>query len=116
MTVNAATAGSAPTAAVNAATTYFVKAKNPAGAQKITASINAPMPTGTTLALTLGTPPSAVSMGTVNLDTTTRDIMISIDHENGSTYGITYTFTATIAAGVVPAQSRTVTLTLTSYP
>lgn len=116
MTVNTAVGGAAPTPAVNSVTTYFVKAKNPAGAQKIIAQINAPMPAGTTLSIAMLPPAGATSLGSVILDVTPKDIVINVDHVNGETQGITYTFTATIAAGVVPAQSRIVTLSIVPYP
>ena len=115
MNISTATAGSG-TFSTTGTSTYFVKAKNPAGSQKITGQLNALMPANTTLTLQLGTPPSAISMGTVTLDTTPRDLMISIDKENGNTYSLTYTFAANIAAGIIPSQTRVVTLTLMSYP
>ena len=115
-TVTTATAGLQPAALSNSATTYFVKAKNPAGPQKITAQLDSPMPTGTTLTISLVAPSGATSLGAVSLDATARDVVVNIDKENGSSYSITYTFTATVAAGVVPSQSRTVTLTMSSYP
>jgi hypothetical protein len=50
------------------------------------------------------------------LDMTSRDIVVNIAKENGSTLPITYVFSATVAAGVIPLQTRTVTLTLSAYP
>jgi hypothetical protein len=114
-TVSAAVAGSQPTA-LSSALTYFIKSKHPAGAQKISAQLDSPMPAGTTLTLQMVPPSGATSLGAVSLDATVRDIIVNIDKENGSTYGMTYTFSATVAAGVVPSQSRTVTLTMSSYP
>jgi hypothetical protein len=111
-----AVAGSQPTAITNNLTTYFVKAKNPAGAQKISAQLDVPMPPGTTITLTMAPPAGATSLGPVALDMTSRDIIINIDKENGSTLAITYVFSATVAAGVVPSQTRTVTFTMSSYP
>src|SRR5207302_6694951 len=92
--VTTAIAGSQPAAISNAVTTYFVKAKHPAGAQRIAAQIDTPMPTGTTLTLTMAPSPGATSLGPVALDMTARDIIVNLDRENGSTYGITYVFTA----------------------
>lgn len=116
MTVNTAVAGLAPTPAVNAITTYFVRAKNPAGPQKIIAQINAPMPAGTTLSINMAAPVGGTSLGNVVLGVAPQDIVVNVDHVNGETRGITYTFTATLAAGVVPAQSRIVTLSIVPYP
>jgi len=115
-TVATAVAGSGPTALTNSVTTYFVKSKHPAGAQKITAQLDSPMPTGTTLTIQMAPSAAATSLGPLSLDMTPRNIVINIDKENGSTLGITYVFTATVVAGVVPSQTRTVTLTMSSYP
>jgi hypothetical protein len=44
-------------------------------------------------------------------------VVINVDaQKKGVTRGITYTLSATPAAGVVPLQSRTVTLTIVSMP
>lgn len=115
-TITTAVAGSQPAALTNSVTTYFVKAKNLIGAQKITAQLDAPMPLGTTLTVQLVAPPGATSLGAVSLDATVRDVVINIAKENGANYGITYVFSATVAAGVVPTQTRTVTFTETTYP
>jgi hypothetical protein len=116
MNVTVTVAGSQPAAVVNSATTYFVRAKNSSGPQKITAQLNLPMPANTTLSIQLAPTAGATSRGAVALDMTNRDVVVNIDKENGATAGITYTFSATVAAGVVPSQSRTVTLTLVNYP
>ncbi len=115
-TISTAAAGSEPAALSNSLTTYFVKAKNSAGPQKITAQLNMPMPIGTTLTIQLAPSPGATSLGAVSLDVVARNVEINIAKDNGSTHGITYVFTATVAAGVVPSQTRTVTLTMSSYP
>ncbi|MEP6989911.1 MAG: hypothetical protein ABJA80_03200 [bacterium] len=115
-TVTTAVAGSQPIPLTDAITTYFVKAKNAAGPQKITAHLDSPMPAGTTLTITMSAPSGATSLGPVTLDMTDRDIVINIARDNGSTNGITYVFTATVSAGVLAPQTRTVTLTESSYP
>jgi hypothetical protein len=116
MTISSAIAGSQPTAITDATTTYFIKDKTPSGARKITASINAPMPPGTTLSINLVPSALGTNLGPVNLSTISQDVVVNISKENGSTLGITYVFSATLNAGVVPAQSRTVMLTLVTYP
>ncbi len=116
MTASTAVAGMAPTPVVDGITTYYVRARNPAGPQKIVAQLNAPMPAGTTLTINMVPPAGATSLGNVVLSVTPQDIVLNIDKIGGSTQGITYTFTATIAAGVVPAQSRIVTLSLVPFP
>jgi hypothetical protein len=63
-----------------------------------------------------GSQPAARSNNTISLDATARSVEINIAKDKGTTLGITYVFTATVAAGVVPSQTRTVTLTMSSYP
>lgn len=115
-TVTTAIAGLQPAGLSNNATTYFVKVKNSAGVKKITASLNSPMPVGTTLTLQMVAPSGATSLGAVGLDATARDVVVNISKQNGVTLGITYAFTATVAAGVLPVQNRTVTLSLVNFP
>jgi len=115
--VTTAVAGSNPTALSSSGLTYFLKSKHPAGPTQITAQLDSPMPAGTTLALTMDIPAAfGTSVGPVALDATPRAILINVDKVNGNTYTMNYTFTATAAAGVVPSQSRTVTLTMSVYP
>ena len=112
LTVNAASAGSAPTAATNSATSYAITT-NEAG-RKITGSINSDMPTGVTLAVALAAPSTGFSLGSQSLSTTAVDLVNSIEAVNGSALGISYSLSATSAAGVVPSASKTVTLTITA--
>ena len=114
--ITTAIAGSQPVPLTNAATSYFVKVKNAAGPQRIAAQLDSPMPTGTTLTLTMGASAGATSLGPVSPDMSARDIVVNIAKENGSTFPITYVFTATVAAGVLPSQTRTVTFTMSTYP
>ena len=115
-TITTAVAGSQPTPITNSVTTYYIRARHPGGAQKISARLDAPMPLGTTLTIQMVASPGATSLGPVSLDASVRDIVINIDREPGTTYGITYVFTATVAAGVIPTQTRTVTFTESAYP
>ena len=50
------------------------------------------------------------------MDATARNVEVNIARNRGTTLGIPHVFTATVAAGVVPSQTRTVTLTMSSYP
>ncbi len=109
--VNAAIAGSAPTAVSNSSTTYTVNIGNHTS-QNITARINTAMPAGVTLKITLAAPSSAVSLGAVTLSTTSQNVVTSLDKNVITTQSITYQLSATAAAGVVSSQSRTVTLTV----
>ncbi len=114
--ITTAVAGSDPTAITNSLMTYFVKAKKPAGAQRIAAQLDSPMPPGTALTLQMSPSAGAISLGPVALDMAPRDIVVNIDKDNGSTLGMTYVFSATAAAGVIPLQSRIVTFTMSNYP
>jgi hypothetical protein len=114
LVVSAAVAGSAPVSVTNSSTTYTIALA--LGSHKLTGQINAGMPTGTTLSVTLAAPPGATSQGAVALSTTPHDLVTNISLVAATTRAITYRFSATSAAGVVPAQTRTVTLTLTSAP
>jgi hypothetical protein len=116
MKVTAAVAGSAPTAVSNGLTTYSLASNPPFGHYAITASINSPMPAGVTLTITLAVNVAkATSSGAVTLNTVAQNVVTSISSRmTGKT--ITYNLSATAAAGVVPLQTRTVTLTQISTP
>jgi hypothetical protein len=110
ITVNAATAGSAPTAATDATTTYAVTT-NETG-QKITGEINSNMPAGVTLTVALVAPTGGTSTGATSLSTVAADLVTGIATLNESGKTITYSLSATSAAGVVGSASKTVTLTI----
>lgn len=114
--VSTAAPGSEPIAVSNSSTTYTVTTPNPNRLHKVTAQLNAAMPVGLTLAATLDPPPGATSLGPIALDMTARDVVTAIPRNTNSTQGITWTFTATVAAGVVPPASRIVTLTIVRAP
>jgi len=116
MTINTAVAGSQPTSITTATTTYRVKVSSWQGTKKIVAKINTAMPAGTTLQLSMVPPGGATSPGPVSLTTVNQDIVNNIANVGTVTLGITYTFSATAAAGVVPSQWRTVTLTMVTGP
>lgn len=114
--VSAAIAGSEPLAVSNATTTYTVSTGNPNRLHKVTAQLSAPMPPGVTLTASLAAPPNATSLGPVALDATPRDVVNNIERRTNSTQSITYQLNATVAAGVIPNSSRTVTLTIVQQP
>jgi hypothetical protein len=117
LVINTAIAGQPPTSDNDATTTYTVKVANRNSPMKITGRLNAAMPPGVTLTISMAAPGGgALSNGTVTLDATARDLVGDIVNTNAQTRSITYTLSATPAAGVVPPQSRTVTLTLTAWP
>ena len=114
LAVATAVPGSPPTPETNAATLYGVRVNN-VSVKKITAQLNAPMPAGVTLLVTLAPPPGATSLGPVALDAVQRDVVVNVTNVN-SQFVATYQVSATIAAGVVPAATRTVTFNLIDYP
>lgn len=116
LVINTAIAGLPPTDDADATRTYTVKAQNKKKALKIMAHLSAPMPPGVTLTIMMAAPTGATSNGPVTLDATARELVGNITNTNAQTAGITYTLSATAAAGVVTLQSRTVTLTLAAWP
>jgi len=107
-------AGLQPNAIVNAATSYRITTLF-APQKKITASLSAPMPANTTLQASFAATGGGTSSGTVTLDATPRDMVTNIGTTLNSAGVITYTFSATVAAGVI-SSNRTVTLTVVNYP
>jgi hypothetical protein len=101
LVINTATAGTDPSAATAAAT--WAVTTNQSGA-KVTASIGSAMPAGVT---------GATSAGAQALGTTAVDVVTGITKIAQGTLGVTYTLSATAAAGVVSSTSRTVTYTIT---
>lgn len=113
--VSSAVAGLDPNS-VTAASTITVKAAKANKPQKITGVLNTAMPTGVTLTIDITAPTGATSNGPVALDATVRDLVGNITNLTAEVETITYTLSATAAAGVVAATSRTVTLTITAWP
>ena len=110
LVINTATAGSAPTAATAAAS--WAVTTNQSGA-KITASIGSNMPAGLTLTASLAAPTGGSSAGAQSLSTTAVDLVTSITKLAEGSLGVTYSLSATPAAGVVSSTTRTVTYTIT---
>jgi len=110
--INAATAGAEPDAVTDATTTYAIT--NNVLNKKITGDLDSAMPANVTLTIALVACDTAVSAGTVDLtDGNAHDLVTSIDlvaDAAGNT--ITYTLDATVAAGVLASDTRTVTLTI----
>lgn len=109
LSVNTATAGSAPTSASNNSTTWAITTNELS--KKVTAAINSNMPTGVTLSVNLAAPTGA-SSSTVSLSTVAGDAVTGISQLNQGSLIITYTLAATTTAGTVASTSRTVTFTV----
>ena len=112
MTINTATAGSAPTSVSDSSTTYAITTNE--SNRKITAAIDLAMPSGVTLTANLTAPTGATSAGAVTLGTVAADVVTGITTLNESAKTITYNLSATAAAGTVASTSRTVTYTVTA--
>lgn len=110
LTVNTATAGSAPTAATASAT--WAVTTNQSNA-KITASLDSDMPSGLTLSVDMGAPTGASSAGATALSSVSVDLVTGITKLAQGALSIGYSLSATTAAGVVSSTSRTVTYTIT---
>jgi hypothetical protein len=112
LTVSTATAGSEPDAATDNSTTYAVTTNGTN--KKITGGIDSNMPSNTTLEVNLAAPTGGASAGDVTLSTTAADLVTGITQKAETDLTITYTLSATVAAGIVASDTRTVTLTLTA--
>lgn len=111
LTISTATPGSAPTSAT-ASGSYAITTNETN--RKITAQLDSDLPDGVTLTVTLGAPSGADDAHPVVLSTTAADVATGIGRVNQSGLSISYQLAATVAAGVVPASSRTVTFTITA--
>lgn len=112
LTVNAATAGSAPTTATDSSTTFAITTNQ--STRKITGAIDTNMPSGVTLSVALAAPTGGTSAGSQSLSTVAANLVTGIATLNESAKTITYSLAATSAAGVVASASKTVTLTITA--
>lgn len=109
--VGTATAGSQPTAATDATSTWAVTT-NQTGA-KISASIPSAMPAGLTLSVNLSAPSGATSAGLTALTFPAAvDLVTSITKLAQSGLVVTYQLSATAAAGVVTSSTKVVTYTI----
>ena len=110
LVINTATAGSNPTDATAGAT--WAVTTNQSGA-RVTASIGSNMPAGLTLSVNVTAPAGGTSTGAQALSTVAVDVVTGITQVAQGGIALTYTLTATPAAGVVASTSRTVTYTIT---
>ena len=110
MIISAATAGSAPNSVSDNTTTYSITTNE--ASKKITASIGSAMPTGVTLTLNAAAPTGATSGGALTLSATAVDLVTGISTLNEAGKALSYTLSATSAAGVVASGTKTVTLTI----
>ncbi len=112
LVVNSATAGSQPDSVTDNSTTWAITTNQTA--RKITGAINSDMPSNVTLEINLVAPTGGSSQGDVALTATDGNLVTSIETVAEDALTITYTLSATVAAGVVAEAQKTVTLTLTA--
>jgi hypothetical protein len=112
LTIDSATAGSAPDSVSDNSTTYSITTNE--SSKKITAAIDTAMETGLTLEVELAAPTGGgTSAAAQSLSATPVDVVTAIAPVAESGLTITYTLDATVAAGVVASSTKTVTFTLT---
>jgi len=109
LVISTATAGGAPTSAT-ANATYAITTNE--ADRKITAEIDSDTPAGVALSVSLAAPSGAASTGATQLGTTAQDVVTGVGTVSASGLNVTYTLTATAAAGVIPSTTRTVTYTI----
>jgi hypothetical protein len=115
MNVVAAVAGSNPTSIVRSTSTYTLVTRRNKGITRLTANLDAALPAGVTLTVSLPSPGGAiVSSGAVSLTTAQQNVLTSLPNTNTTfpATTITYVLSATAAAGVVASTPRRITFTL----
>lgn len=115
MNVIAAVAGSDPTSITQSSTTYTLVTKKNKGITRVSANLDAALPAGVTLTVSLPSPGGGiVSAGAITLTTAQQDVLTSLPNANTTflPQTITYGLSATAAAGVVALTTYHVTFTL----
>lgn len=115
LTVGSATPGSPLDPASDASTTYTVTTTT--AGQRIVARLDAPLPNGVTLTVSLTPPGGTANAGEVTLSTVDQTVVGSI--QTAGTYSglaITYRLVATTAVGPVPTAVRSVVFTVVPGP
>lgn len=111
LAISTAIAGSGLTSATSAGTSYAITTNE--ANQKITASINQAMPAGVTLEVQLQAPVGAVSTGSMQLGTSSADLVTGISTTSASALPVTYRLNASTQVQLGPT-ARTVTFTIVS--
>lgn len=111
LVVSTATAGAAPDP-VSAAGMYSLEGIT--APSRITARLDAPLPPGVTLRVTLSAPPGAQSAGAAVLSETETELLRDIPPGSWTGLSVRYDLSATAAAGTIPLSAPSVTFTLRS--
>lgn len=112
LVISTATAGGPPTS-VTASGGSFAITTNEAN-KKITASLDAPLPVGVRLEISLAAPEGAASAGDVSLSTGAEDLVTGISSLAASALPITYRLSADATVHMPVPETRTVTFTIVS--
>ena len=109
--VRTVTASRAPDRAPGHGASYTITTNE--SNQKIVASLDAPMPSGVSLAVSLAAPAGAVSAGSTDLGTASADVVTGISGVSATALPIVYTLSASADTAVAP-RKRVVTFTITA--
>jgi len=113
LTVDSATAGSAPDQATDSSTYDITTNVTSPATKKITAAINTDMASDVTFKINVTAPSTGTSVaGAQTLSSVAVDVVTAISAVAQSGIAIGYTLDATVGAGVVSAADKTVTLTI----
>jgi hypothetical protein len=112
LVISAAAAGSGLTSVSSTGASYAVTTNQTGG--KITAQLDAALPSGVTLSTNLTAPTSAgTSAGAVVLNAATAtDVVTALSPTNQSGITVLYTLAASPTAGVVAPETHTITYTI----
>jgi hypothetical protein len=111
LSISSALAGQEPSDAMDKSASCAITT-NGTG-KRITASIDTAMPTNAILKVAVVAPAgSGTSAGEVILSTPAVSVVTGINQVAATSLAITYKFSATVKAGVLPTDTRTVTFTL----
>jgi hypothetical protein len=114
LTISAALPGGQPIGSTNNTGKYSVNVVS--GRMKVTAQLDAPLPPGVTLTITLAAPSGAVSLGGVALNTIAQDVVRYVAIGDYSNLSVNLALSSSVAAGVVPFNTSHITLTLVDDP
>ncbi|MGH7637553.1 MAG: hypothetical protein ACREOK_07865 [Gemmatimonadaceae bacterium] len=112
MVINSATAGSAPSSVTASGGSYAITTNE--ANKKITASLDAALPNGVRLEVSLAAPEGASSAGDVQLSTAGADLVTGISSLAASALPITYRLSADETVHMPVPATRTVTFTIVS--
>ena len=112
LVIDAATPGLAPASVTAGGTNYAITTNQ--SNQKITASLDQPLPAGVMLEVALGAPAGAASVGDVALGTAAADVVTGISATAAAALPITYRLSATATVRMPAPAVRMVTFTIVS--